>query len=85
MTRHRKSIGPFADVEQRVDDFSYNLFSSYLMMESIERLEQVTQEYADALKGRDEIKIINKKREFDACEASFYIAVHIMQQDNIYQ
>ena len=85
MTHRRKPIGPFAEVEQRVGDFSYNLFSSYLMMESIDRLQQVTQEYADALNGHDEIEIINKKREFDACEASFYIAAHIMQHNDIYE
>jgi len=86
MARKNKLIGPFGETEKRLGNFSYNIFSSCIVQESIDKLTEAEAAYLQALSGSDNIEeIAQLKFELEAIENSFYIATQIAYQEDVAQ
>ncbi len=63
MSGHRSlSVGPFAEAEQRVLDFSANILAAYFLTQSIEKYEQTKEDYEVAVEKDMSEDIIKQKR-----------------------
>jgi hypothetical protein len=71
--------GPLAEIEDRLLEFSSNMFTSVLLSESIIKLEKLEDEYCTALSGSSEDEIKQKEMMLKACEASFQIVCSMLE------
>ena len=66
-SEHIKSIGPFKKAKEGAYRFGLNLMYATALEESLRLLEDVQQEYEDAIANDDYEMIIAKKKELDYC------------------
>lgn len=54
------AVGPFSDIEQRLEDFSLNIYFSFLLEENIQQQNAIEKEYQQALLD-DDLKLAETK------------------------
>ncbi len=64
---HTRSTGPFKKAKEGAYRFGLNLMYATALEESLRLLEDVQQEYEDAIANDDYEMIIAKKKELDYC------------------
>ena len=74
-------IGPFGESEQNVERFGNNLFSSYLLTTTIERMQLSKSKYQEALDGTDKVEIERRAIEVEAYECSLTISYNLFEDD----
>tara|TARA_R110000772_G_scaffold267817_2_gene392712 strand:+ start:479 stop:736 length:258 start_codon:yes stop_codon:yes gene_type:complete len=71
-------VGPFSEIEERIDEFTSSIFASLMMMESMDRLEAAEQEYKIARAGKDEKRLEETERTLRACEVTVQITIGLL-------
>ena len=71
-------VGPFSEIEARMEEFTSGIFASLMMMESIERLEAAELQYKIACSGEDEKKREETARTLRACETTVQITISLL-------
>lgn len=74
-TRNILMVGPLSEVEPRMKQLASNLFTSLMMMESMERLEIAEEEYRLACVGDDAEIAREKEQMLKACEVTMQITI----------
>jgi len=72
-------VGPLAEVDHRISAFATNLYLSNMIAETVEKLEESTKNYEEALLGDDPDNIEAKKLQLSACEATVKIACELYE------
>lgn len=82
MRRNRNilMVGPLSEVDTRMEHFASNLFTSLMMMESMERLELAEEEYRAACDGDDAEVTREKEQLLKACEVTMQITIGLLNE-----
>jgi hypothetical protein len=67
----RRNRGPLTDVEKRLEDFSFNLYFSYIFDESIKTHEKLKDEYIEAFLDQDHEQMEKLNLELALVESAF--------------
>ncbi len=79
-------VGPLAEAAERVQDLASDLFTSLMMIESMERLETAEKEYKIACDNDDADSAKQKELQLKACESTVRITIAMMDdQGGAYQ
>jgi|TARA_Y100000034_G_scaffold115992_1_gene153752 hypothetical protein len=68
---HRAGRGPLTDVEKRLEDFSFNLYFSYVFDESVKTHQKLQDDYIDAFLEQDHEQMENINLELALVESAF--------------
>lgn len=79
-TRNILMVGPLSEISAKMEQFSSNLFTSLMMMESMERLELAEQEYKEACDGDDAEITREKEQLLKACEVTMQITIGLLEE-----
>ena len=71
-------VGPFSEIDERMEEFTSGMFASLMMMESISRLEAAELQYKLACDGEDEVKRQETERTLRACETTVQITIGLL-------
>ena len=75
-------IGPFGENQENLIRFGNNLFSSYLLSTTVERMKHSKSAYDKALQlGTDTIEIERRAIEVEAYECSLTISYNLFEDD----
>jgi len=72
-------VGPLAEIDDRISSFATNLYLSGMIAGTIEKLEESTKNYEDALVSDDPDEIKAKKLQMSACEVTVKIACELYE------
>ena len=79
-------VGPLGEAVDRVQDLASDLFTSLMMLESMERLETAEKEYKSACENDDVDSVKLKELQLKACESTVQITIAMMDDhDGAYQ
>jgi hypothetical protein len=73
------TVGPFADVSDRLLDFAPNMYFSYLVEENIKQQQELKKEYEEALLNNDETLAETKKSELDVIEGVYRLSLAVLE------
>ena len=73
--------GPLAAAARRLEDFSFNLYFSYVFDEALRQHQTLQNEYIEAFLDNDEELMAKKEFEIAACEGAFELTAHMINQD----
>ena len=71
--------GPIFAAEKRLEDFSYNLYFSYIFGKSVEQHQQLQDEYIDAFLAQDEAKMQRLNIEIALIEGAFEVTANMLE------
>ena len=71
-------VGPLSEVDERLSELSLNLMTSFMMLESMERLEEAEVEFNLAQSSQDPDEVKEKELHLRACENTVQIAVSLL-------
>lgn len=71
-------VGPLAEAFRNVEEIASGLFTSLMMVESMERLEAAEQEYKIACDAGDPTEAREKELQLKACETTVQITVALL-------
>ena len=74
-------IGPLSEADDRVRELGMNLMTSFMMMESMERLEAAEQEYKSAQEVEDPETVREKEMQLKACKHTVQIAAALLEAE----
>jgi len=74
-------LGPFGESQEKVERFGNNLFSSYLLSTTVDRMKQSRSQYDKALQGTDRAEIERRAIEVEAYECSLNISYNLFEDD----
>jgi len=66
-----RNCGPLTDVEKRLEDFSFNLYFSYIFDESVKTHEKLQDEYIEAFLDQDHDQMEKLNVELALVESAF--------------
>ena len=72
-------VGPLAEIDERISLFASNLYLSSMIADTVEKLEESTKNYEEALLEDDPDNIRQKKIQMSACEATVKIACDLYE------
>ena len=75
-------VGPLSQADEKIRELGMNLFTSLMMMESMERLEAAEQEYLIACDGDDPAEMREKELKLRACESTFQITAAMLDVED---
>ena len=67
----QRNRGPLTDVEKRLEDFSFNLYFSYIFDESVKTHEKLQDEYIEAFLDQDHDQMEKLNLELALVESAF--------------
>jgi hypothetical protein len=67
----QRNRGPWTDVEKRLEDFSFNLYFSYIFDESVKTHEKLQDEYIEAFLDQDHDQMEKLNVELALVESAF--------------
>ena len=67
----QRNRGPLTDVEKRLEDFSFNLYFSYIFDESVKTHEKLQDEYVEAFLDQDHDQMEKLNLELALVESAF--------------
>ena len=67
----QRNRGPLADAEKRLEDFSFNLYFSYIFDESVKTHEKLQDEYIEAFLDQDHDQTEKLNLELALVESAF--------------
>jgi len=73
-----RNRGPLADVEKRLEDFSFNLYFSYIFDESVKTHEKLQDEYIEAFLDQDHDQMEKLNLELALIESTFEATASIL-------
>ena len=79
-TRRNKSIGPFGEAEENIEEFASNVFLSLMILETTEKIKKLNSDYETAVRENDELLISQSKLELEACYASLRLAAYVFDE-----
>tara|TARA_Y100001963_G_scaffold92422_1_gene127233 strand:- start:3565 stop:3846 length:282 start_codon:yes stop_codon:yes gene_type:complete len=65
------AAGPLTEAEKRIEDFSYNLYFSYVFDQTVHQHQQLQDDYIEAFLNQDDEKMRAINRELTIVEAAF--------------
>lgn len=71
-------VGPLSEATEKVEEIASGLFTSLMMLESMERLEAAEQEYKTACNSDNPQAVIEKELQLKACETTVQITVAML-------
>lgn len=75
-------VGPLSEAADRVQNLASDLFTSFMMIESIERLEIAEKEYKMACEEDNADNTRQKELQLKACESTMHITIAMMEDEN---
>jgi len=73
--------GPLTEAAKRLEDFSFNLYFSYVFVDAIAQHQTLQDEYIDAFLNNDEELMARKQREIAMCEGAFELTAHMIERN----
>ena len=70
--------GPLANAEKRLEDFSYNLYFSYVFDESVKAHQKLQDEYVEAFLDQDDEKMKKLNMEIAIVEGAFEVTANMI-------
>ena len=71
--------GPLGEISKRLEDFSFNLYFSYVFEEALKQHQNLQDEYIEAFLDQDEELMARKEREIAMCEGAFELTAHMIE------
>jgi len=66
------------DIDNRIEDFSWNLYFSYVFDQSVRAHKQLQDEYIEAFLDQDEIRMAAINRELIVVETAFEVTANMI-------
>jgi len=70
--------GPLSNAEKRLEDFSYNLYFSYIFDESVKAHQKLQDKYIEAFLDQDDEKMKKLNMEIAIVEGAFEVTANMM-------
>lgn len=74
----RSQEGPLSHAEKRLEDFSYNLYFSYVFDESVKAHQKLQDEYIEAFLDQDDEKMHKLNMEIAIVEGAFEVTANMI-------